>query len=66
MVKAGVGVTLLPGSMCNKNPIDDLIVLPVVEPTLSYQLALANNKSSYKSRSCQAWDRLAREKLIIE
>lgn len=35
MVKAGVGVTLLPNSMCNKNPIDDLVVVPVVEPTLS-------------------------------
>ncbi|MBI6340093.1 LysR family transcriptional regulator [Proteus sp. PR00224] len=66
MVKAGVGVTLLPKSMCNKNPIDDLVVLPVVEPTLSYQIALANNKNGYKSRSCQAWDQLAREKLTIE
>lgn len=66
MVKAGVGVTLLPNSMCNKNPIDDLVVLPVVEPTLSYQIALANNKNGYKSRSCQAWDQLAREKLTIE
>ncbi len=66
MVKAGVGITLLPNSMCNKNPIDELVVLPVVDPILSYQIALANNKNSYKSRSCQAWDQLAREKLIIK
>lgn len=66
MVKAGVGMTLLPNSMFNKNPIDDLVVIPVVEPTLSYQLALASTRNSYKSRSCQAWDQLAREKLIIE
>ena len=48
MVKAGVGITLLPNSMCNKNPIDDLVVVPVVEPTLSYQIALANNKIAIK------------------
>lgn len=66
MVKAGVGITLLPDSMCNKNPIDDVIAIPVIDPILSYQLALANNKNSYQSRSCQAWNRLAIEKLIIK
>lgn len=64
MVKAGVGVTLLPNSMCNKNPIDNLAIIPVIEPELSYKLALANNKNNYQSRSCKAWTQLAIEKLM--
>lgn len=66
MVKAGVGVTLLPNSMCNKNPIENLVAIPVIDPVLSYQLALANNKNSYQSRSCQAWNQLAIEKLTAQ
>ncbi|SPY94438.1 LysR-family transcriptional regulator [Proteus mirabilis] len=66
MVKAGVGITLLPNSMCNKYPIDDLVVIPITSPTLSYQLALATNQNSYQSRSCQAWNKLAIEKLMKE
>ncbi|OAT22612.1 LysR substrate-binding domain-containing protein [Proteus myxofaciens] len=65
MVKAGVGITLLPESMCSKNPVDSLVFIPVIEPELSYQLALANPKNSYQSRSCQAWNNLALEKLIV-
>ncbi|MGK5745363.1 LysR family transcriptional regulator [Proteus mirabilis] len=66
MVKAGVGITLLPNSMCNKYPIDDLVVIPITSPRLSYQLALATNQNSYQSRSCQAWNKLAIEKLMKE
>lgn len=65
MVKAGVGVTLLPSSMCNKSSLENLVAIPVIEPVLSYQLALANNKNSYQSRSCQAWNQLAIEKLTM-
>ncbi|MBG6040536.1 LysR family transcriptional regulator [Proteus mirabilis] len=66
MVKAGVGITLLPNSMCNKYPIDNLVVIPIASPRLSYQLALATNQNSYQSRSCQAWNKLAIEKLMKE
>lgn len=64
MVSAGVGITLLPDSMWRNRRIDGLAIIPVISPVLSYDLALANVKG-YQSRSCRAWNALAREKLGI-
>lgn len=64
MVSAGVGITLLPDSMWRNRRIDGLAIIPVISPVLSYDLALANVKG-YQSRSCRAWNTLAREKLGI-
>lgn len=65
MVRAGVGITLLPDSMWHGRRVDGLAIIPVTDPVLSYDLALANVKG-YQSRSCRAWNALAREKLGIK
>lgn len=64
MVSAGVGVTLLPESMWRAHRTDGLAAVSVADPVLSYDLALANVKG-YQSRSCLAWNTLAREILGI-
>ncbi|ACZ77848.1 LysR family transcriptional regulator [Dickeya parazeae] len=64
MVVAGVGITLLPESMCRARKIDGVVTLPVSNPILSYELALVNFKG-YKSRNVLAWNVLARKMLGI-
>ncbi|CAI3949330.1 DNA-binding transcriptional regulator [Commensalibacter communis] len=64
MVKAGVGITLLPESMWEQNSRDDLIIIPVIDPILSYEIALVNVKSIYQSRSCQSWNQLVLDKFL--
>ncbi|EMI5489502.1 LysR family transcriptional regulator [Providencia stuartii] len=61
MVRAGVGITLLPGSMWNKTRADGVSIIPVIEPVLSYELALATLKNSSQTRKAQAWNALSRE-----
>lgn len=63
MVRAGVGITLLPDSMWNKTRADGLSIIPVVEPVLSYELALATLKNIPQSRRAKAWHDLAIEML---
>ena len=59
-----IGVTLLPESMWRIHRTDGLAAVSVADPVLSYDLALANMKG-YQSRSCLAWNTLAREMLGI-
>ncbi|MEQ4691548.1 LysR family transcriptional regulator [Providencia manganoxydans] len=61
MVRAGVGITLLPGSMWNKTRADGVSIIPVIEPVLSYELALATLKNGSQTRKAQAWNALSRE-----
>lgn len=61
MVRAGVGITLLPGSMWNKTRTDGVAIIPVIEPVLSYELALATLKNGSQTRKAQAWNALSRE-----
>ncbi|WP_336192862.1 LysR family transcriptional regulator [Providencia stuartii] len=61
MVRAGVGITLLPGSMWNKTRADGVAIIPVIEPVLSYELALATLKNGSQTRKAQAWNALSRE-----
>ncbi|MEQ5184809.1 LysR family transcriptional regulator [Providencia alcalifaciens] len=63
MVRAGVGITLLPESMWKKNHIEGLSIIPVTEPILAYELALATLKESHPSRRATAWIELALEML---
>lgn len=65
MVRAGVGITLLPDSMWRERTADGLVLLPVTDPVLSYDLALAGVRGGYQSRSCCAWNALAMEILGI-
>jgi DNA-binding transcriptional LysR family regulator len=59
MVRAGMGVTIFPRSMWNKFARRELVAIPLVEPKLSYEVALVRHTGSYVSRSCQAWVEVA-------
>ncbi|BBV01759.1 LysR family transcriptional regulator [Providencia hangzhouensis] len=59
MVRAGVGVTLLPDSMWQNTSSVGLSVIPVIEPILAYDIALATVKNHHQSRRAKAWHDLA-------
>lgn len=59
MVRAGVGVTLLPESMWRKTSSEGLSIIPVIEPVLTYDIALATLKGHQQSRRALAWHNLA-------
>ncbi|MEQ4673211.1 LysR family transcriptional regulator [Providencia vermicola] len=59
MVRAGVGITLLPDSMWHKTSSAGLSIIPVIEPILAYDLALATLKNNRQSRRAKAWHDLA-------
>ncbi|EPL9571247.1 LysR family transcriptional regulator [Providencia rettgeri] len=59
MVRAGVGITLLPDSMWRKTSSAGLSIIPVIEPILAYDLALATLKNNRQSRRAKAWHDLA-------
>lgn len=63
MVRAGVGVTLLPKSMWYTTNSGGLAIIPVIEPTLSYEIALATLKNHQQSRRAKAWHDLALDML---
>lgn len=63
MVRAGVGVTLLPKSMWHTTNSEGLAIIPVIEPTLSYEIALATLKNHQQSRRAKAWHDLALDML---
>lgn len=65
MVRAGVGITLLPDSMWRKTSSAGLSIIPVIEPILAYDLALATLKNNQQSRRAQAWHDLALNMLRI-
>lgn len=66
MVRAGVGITLLPGSMWNTIRADGVSIISVVEPVLSYELALATLKNGSQTRRAKAWNDLAIKMLSIQ
>ncbi|MEX6231982.1 LysR family transcriptional regulator [Providencia hangzhouensis] len=57
MVRAGV--TLLPDSMWQNTSSVGLSVIPVIEPILAYDIALATVKNHHQSRRAKAWHDLA-------
>jgi len=59
MVRAGMGVTLLPKSVWDKNASPEFSAIPINDPTLSYELALVRRSGSYLSQSCLAWIAIA-------
>ena len=59
MVRAGMGVTVLPKPVWDQNASSGLVAIPITNPTLSYELALARRVGGYLSRSCLAWIAIA-------
>jgi DNA-binding transcriptional LysR family regulator len=63
LVGAGVGIALLPEPYCR--PLDPARYtrVPVVEPEISWDMALAWRKDGYLSKAARAWLEVARETL---
>lgn len=59
MVRSGMGVTIFPQTLWDKIASPELVAIPLVNPRLSYELALVRRSGSYVSRSCQAWIMIA-------
>ncbi|CAG9166817.1 HTH-type transcriptional regulator CynR [Cupriavidus pampae] len=55
MVRSGMGVTILPQTLWHKIATPELVAMPLIEPALTYELALVRRAGSYISRSCQTW-----------
>ncbi|AOJ11910.1 LysR family transcriptional regulator [Burkholderia mayonis] len=59
MVRSGMGATILPHTLWNKIASPELVAIPLINPRLSYELALVRRSGSYVSRSCKAWVMIA-------
>jgi DNA-binding transcriptional LysR family regulator len=66
MVRAGMGVTLLPKAVWDKYASPEFAAIPITDPTLSYELALVRRVGSYLSRSCLAWIAIAAQILDFD
>jgi len=61
LVGAGIGVALLPRMIANAKQRDDVIIVPLREPELDWNMALAWRRGGYLSAAAQAWLRLVAE-----
>ncbi|WP_316975551.1 LysR family transcriptional regulator [Shumkonia mesophila] len=60
MVEAGLGVTLLPASMCQALKPHGVAMVPL-KPEIRYQVALVWPRAGYPSFAARAWVRLTRD-----
>lgn len=66
MVRAGMGVTVLPKPVWDQHASSELVAIPITDPSLSYELALVRRVGSYLSRSCLAWIAIAAQILDFD
>jgi DNA-binding transcriptional LysR family regulator len=66
MVASGVGVALLPESVCRKTRSARLAVVTVVDPVMTYELALVRARDAYLSRGGRAWVEIAAKVLDFD
>jgi hypothetical protein len=59
-------VALLPETVCRTIRSNRLAVLTVVDPIISYELALVRHREAYLSRSGRAWIDIAAKVLRFE
>jgi DNA-binding transcriptional LysR family regulator len=59
MVSSGMGVALLPESICRKTKSARLAAVAVVDPVMAYELALVRPREAYLSRGGRAWVEIA-------
>jgi DNA-binding transcriptional LysR family regulator len=59
MVGSGMGVALLPESICRKTRSTRLAAVAVVDPVMAYELALVRPREAYLSRGGRAWVEIA-------
>ncbi len=63
LVGAGVGIALLPEPYCRPLDPERYALVPVVEPEISWDMAIAWRKDGYLSNAARAWLDVARETL---
>ena len=63
LVRAGVGIALLPAPYCRKLDPAYFTCRPVVEPEIRWEMAIAWRKNGYLSHAARAWLYAARETL---
>jgi DNA-binding transcriptional LysR family regulator len=59
MVTSGMGVALLPESVCRKTRSTRLAVVAIADPVVTYELALVRPRDAYLSRGGRAWVEIA-------
>ncbi|MGN6652267.1 LysR substrate-binding domain-containing protein [Trinickia sp.] len=63
LVRAGVGIALLPAPYCRRLDPAYFTARPVVEPEIRWEMAIAWRRSGYLSHAARAWLDVARETL---
>jgi DNA-binding transcriptional LysR family regulator len=63
LVKAGVGIALLPAPYCRRLDVDVFTCRPVVEPEIHWDMAIGWRRNSYLSNAARAWLEVARQTL---
>jgi DNA-binding transcriptional LysR family regulator len=63
MVASGMGVTILPRSVIERTNAEHLVSVPIVKPTIHFELALVRPRESYVGHECKAWLELAADAL---
>jgi DNA-binding transcriptional LysR family regulator len=59
MVASGMGITVLPESVIERNNVRHFVSVPIVKPAIHFELALVRLRESYVSHGCRAWLALA-------
>ena len=63
LVRAGVGIALLPAPYCRRLDPSQFTCRPVIEPEIRWEMAIAWRKTGYLSHAARAWLDVARETL---
>jgi DNA-binding transcriptional LysR family regulator len=66
MVASGMGVALLPESVCRKTRSARLAVVAVVDPVVTYELALVRARESFFEPGGRAWVEIAAKVLKFD
>ncbi|CAM2920957.1 LysR family transcriptional regulator [Paenibacillus sediminis] len=63
MVAAGLGIALLPETICREVDESRVHILPLIEPSIPWQLGMIWRKDRYLSYAARKWIELAQEEL---
>ncbi|MEW4371978.1 cidABC operon transcriptional activator CidR [Paenibacillus kandeliae] len=63
MVGAGLGIALLPETICNQINQEHLHIIPGIQPVIPWQLGMIWHRERYLSFAAREWLRFTREKM---
>lgn len=61
MVRAGVGLGIVPSLLCRGSWMQGLSTLHILDPTINFDLVMATRKNHILSRAGEAWTRVCQE-----